>query len=124
MTPNSFARILLRLEGLALGALSVWLYAGTHRSWWLFAALILAPDLSMLGYLHGPRLGAVTYNVVHTWLMPLALFAVGYSADVPLLLPLAFILGAHIGFDRALGYGLKLSSGFQDTHFGRIGKPR
>jgi hypothetical protein len=120
---DRFSTTLLRLEGLALGASCVWLYAGAHRSWWLFAALVLLPDLSMLGYLRGPRLGAVLYNVVHTWVAPLALFATGWWASVSLPLALAFIWGAHIGFDRALGYGLKLPSGFQDTHLGRIGKP-
>jgi hypothetical protein len=29
---------------------------------------------------------------------------------------------AHIGIDRALGYGLKYSTGFGFTHLGRIGK--
>jgi hypothetical protein len=29
---------------------------------------------------------------------------------------------AHIGIDRALGYGLKYSAGFGFTHLGRIGK--
>ncbi|MEF9606012.1 DUF4260 family protein, partial [Paracoccus sp. PXZ] len=29
---------------------------------------------------------------------------------------------AHVGFDRVLGYGLKLPSGFRDTHLGRIGR--
>src|SRR6478609_6699144 len=55
-------RVLLRLEGLVLGVLCIWLFAGTGASWWLFAALILAPDLGMLGYLANPRLGATIYN--------------------------------------------------------------
>ena len=114
--------LLLRLEGLALGLICVWLYNGIHQSLWLFAILFLAPDLSMLGYLGGPRVGAIIYNVVHTWAAPVVLFAIGWWGNAPFLLPLAFILGAHIGFDRALGYGLKLPSGFKDTHLGRIGR--
>lgn len=122
MNRNAPVTLLLRLEGAALAAICVWLYTGIHQSWWLFALLFLAPDLAMLGYLRGPRIGALVYNVVHTWVAPAVLFAVGWWGNVPILLPLAFILGAHIGFDRALGYGLKLPSGFKDTHLGRIGK--
>jgi hypothetical protein len=128
------AIVVLRLEGLALAAVCVWLYAGIHEPWWLFALLFLAPDLSMLFYLGGARLGAVLYNIVHTWVAPVVLFviawwgggwlrAVGVTIDTSVLLPLAFILGAHIGVDRALGYGLKLPAGFKDTHLGRVGRP-
>jgi hypothetical protein len=114
----------LRVEGLALGLLCVWLYSFQQQPWWLFALLFLAPDLSMLGYLAGPRMGALTYNVVHSWAL-VAILALAGSylwGGNSLLLPLAFILGAHIGFDRALGYGLKLATGFHDTDLGRIGK--
>jgi Domain of unknown function (DUF4260) len=121
MYRNGFTTILLRLEGLALAILCVWLFAGLHQSWWLFAALILVPDLSMLGYLRGPRIGAILYNLVHNWAAPVLLFVIGWWGNAPPLLPLAFILGAHIGFDRALGLGLKLPTGFRDTHLGRIG---
>jgi hypothetical protein len=123
----------LRFEGLALGLLCIWLYRSIHEPWWYFALLFLAPDLSLLGYLAGPRIGAVVYNVVHTWIAPSVLFvlgwwgsawlrALGVDANVAFLLPIAFILGAHIGIDRALGLGLKLPSGFRDTHLGRIGR--
>jgi len=125
MSRNGFVTILLRLEGLALGLLCVWIYATFHQSWWLFAALILAPDLSTLGYLGGPRIGAAVYNAVHSWTTVVVLFfLVWYVWEGDnLLLSLTFILGAHIGFDRALGFGLKLPSGFKDTHLGRIGRP-
>ncbi len=122
MIRDRFTTIVLRLEGLALGLMSVWLYRGLHESWWMFALLILAPDVSMLGYLAGPRVGALAYNLVHTWVAPVVLFAIGWWGGLPILLPLAFILGAHIGFDRALGYGLKLPTSFRDTHLGRIGR--
>ena len=79
------------------------------------------------------RVGAAIYNIVHTWVAPAVLFvlgwwgsamlrSVGIEANTAFLLPLAFILGAHIGIDRALGFGLKLPSGFRDTHLGRIGR--
>jgi hypothetical protein len=115
--------VLLRLEGLALGLLCVWLFKNLHQSWWMFAALILAPDLSMLGYLAGPRIGAAVYNAVHNWLtVVLWFFAAWYLLGDNFSLALPVILGAHIGIDRALGFGLKLPSGFRDTHLGRMGK--
>jgi hypothetical protein len=122
MMHDPFTTVLRRLEGLALAAICVWLYASIHEPWWLFALLFLAPDLSMIGYLAGPRVGAAAYNLVHTWVTPVVLFAIGWWGNAPSLLPLAFILGAHIGFDRALGFGLKLSTGFRHTHLGHIGR--
>jgi hypothetical protein len=124
MNRNAPITLLLRLEGLALALVSVWLYAGIHESWWLFGALLLAPDLSILGYLAGPRFGAIVYNSVHSWIAPVVLFAIGWWANAGFLLPMAFALGAHIGFDRALGYGLKLPDSFKNTHLGRIGGSR
>lgn len=121
MIRHPFTTILLRLEGLALALICIWLYRGQHESLWMFLALILAPDLSMLGYLAGPRVGALAYNLVHTWVTPLVFFAISWWGGVQIMLPLAFILGAHIGFDRALGFGLKLPTSFRDTHLGRIG---
>lgn len=123
MNRNASVTILLRLEGLALGLLCVWLYAGIHRSWWLFAALFLLPDLAMLGYLAGARVGALAYNLAHSWVTAALIFVLSWWGNMPWLLPFAFVLGAHIGLDRALGLGLKLPSGFRDTHLGRTGIP-
>ncbi|MFN0114716.1 MAG: DUF4260 family protein [Paracoccaceae bacterium] len=113
---------LLRAEaalGLATAAAA---YALTGGSWLLFAALFLTPDLAMLAYLRGPRFGAALYNLAH-WAPPAAaLAAAGYAWAHPVLLHLGLIWLAHIAFDRALGYGLKLPSGFSDTHLGRIGR--
>ena len=114
--------VLLRLEGLALGAAAVWAFALSGASGWLFAALVLAPDLAMLGYLAGPRAGAACYNAVHTYAAPVALAAVASAAGWSWGLPVAFVWGAHVGLDRALGYGLKLPDGFHSTHLGRIGR--
>jgi hypothetical protein len=91
-------------------------------SWWLFALLILAPDLSMLGYLAGPRVGAVAYNALHILIAPLILGIAGVLLAAPITTAVALIWIAHIAIDRALGYGLKLPTGFRDTHLGRIGR--
>lgn len=109
-------RHLLRLEGAAVLVAALWAYAALDASWILFATLLLAPDLSMLGYLAGPRAGAVSYNAVHTYLFPAVLAAIGVGTGWAWSLPWALIAAAHIGMDRALGYGLKRSSGFHDTH--------
>lgn len=112
--------VLLRLEGLALfvGALSVYAYLG--HSWWLFALLLLAPDLGALGYLHSKRVGSLAYNLVHTESLPLLLGVASLLLGLPLGLQLALIWAAHIGMDRAVGYGLKYSDAFKHTHLGEV----
>jgi hypothetical protein len=84
----------------------------------------LAPDLSFAAYLAGPKQGAIVYNAAHSYLAPMALMTGGFATSSPLVLSLAMIWLAHIGIDRALGYGLKYSEGFGFTHLGRIGKPK
>lgn len=106
-------RTLLRLEGLAMLVAAVVGYALLGGSWGLFAALFLVPDVSLLGYLVGPRAGAWAYNAGHSLIGP-ALLA-------PFAPALAAIWVTHVGFDRALGYGLKYTAGFTATHLGRIG---
>jgi hypothetical protein len=123
-SPSSVV-LLLRLEGLAAAAISAVLYARTGSSWWLFGALWLLPDLSMLGYVTGrPCWGARIYNAFHTYLLPglLVLFALLLPAHA--LLPIALIWFNHIGVDRLLGFGLKYSDGFGFTHLGRTGRTR
>ena len=115
-------RTLLRLEGLTLFVGMTLLYAVWEGSWLVYALLILAPDLSFLGYLAGPRIGAVIYNAAHSYMAPMALMTTGFALSSPLVLSIAMIWLAHIGLDRALGYGLKYSSGFGFTHLGRIGR--
>lgn len=113
-------RRLLQLEGLAVAAGSLVLYLDADFGWLLLLVLILAPDLSMLGYLGGPRLGAATYDVVHTYVGPVALGVVGVVGDYELAVQLALVWLAHIGLDRLLGYGLKYPTGFKDTHLQRV----
>jgi len=120
---HSSVVILLRLEGLAVAAVSALLYARTGAHWWLFAALWLLPDLSMLGYLLSPCIGARIYNAYHNYVPAavLALCALVLRTH-GLLLQIALIWANHIGVDRMLGYGLKYAEGFGWTHLGRLGK--
>ena len=114
--------LLLRLEGLAVAVLSAVLYARTGASWWLFAALWLAPDLSMLGYLLDACWGARLYNAVHTFITPATLAVAGLLLGSLSLLPVALIWINHIGIDRLMGYGLKYPQGFGWTHLGKLGR--
>ena len=115
-------RTVLRLEGLALFIGMTLLYYIWDGDWWIYAILFFVPDLSFLGYLAGPQAGAVVYNAAHSYLAPMTLMVAGFSMASPLVLSIAMIWLAHIGIDRALGYGLKYKTGFGFTHLGRIGK--
>jgi uncharacterized protein DUF4260 len=115
-------RTLLRLEGVVLFAGMTMLYALWDGSWWVYAILFLAPDLSFAAYLAGPKAGAIVYNAAHSYLLPVALMTTGLAMASPLVLSIAMIWLAHIGIDRALGYGLKYDAGFTFTHLGRIGR--
>jgi hypothetical protein len=115
-------RTMLRLEGFGLFLGMTLLYGIWDGSWWIYAALFLAPDLSLAGYLGGPRTGAAVYNAAHSYMLPMTLMTVGFAMAEPLVLSIAMIWLAHIGFDRAVGYGLKYAGGFGFTHLGRIGK--
>lgn len=121
---STLSRALLRAEGMALAAVSIAAYAVLGGGWAFFLVLILVPDLSMLAYLKGARTGAFIYNAMHSAVGLALLALVGLALGPTLLLSLALIWSAHIGFDRALGYGLKSAAGFSVTHLGRIGQRR
>jgi hypothetical protein len=116
-------KILLRLEGIFLFAGMVLLYHAWGASWLVFALLFLVPDLSFLAYLAGPRTGAIIYNAAHSHVGPVALMMAGFALGSPHTLSIAVIWLAHLGVDRAVGYGLKYSAGFAFTHLGQIGRP-
>jgi hypothetical protein len=115
--------LLQRLEGGVMLALGLIACAWLGQSWVVFAVLLLAPDLAMLGYLRSTATGALTYNLVHTYVAPALLALLGLAVG-PVAFGLAAIWTAHIGADRLLGYGLKLGSGFDQTHLGPTGKAR
>lgn len=113
-------RLLLRIEGLTLLLLSATGFFSTGGSWLFFLLLLLVPDLSMLGYLRNPRLGAAVYNLFHSYPLPALLLAVGQFSEGSVLLHLALVWFSHIGMDRAFGYGLKYGTSFKATHLARI----
>jgi hypothetical protein len=113
-------RALLHVEGVAVAAAAIALYFHADYPWWLLVALALAPDLSAVGYLAGPTIGAATYDAAHTYALPVALAAAGLIFDAETAVQLGLIWLTHIGVDRAVGYGLKYPSGFKDTHLQRV----
>jgi hypothetical protein len=114
-------RTLLRLEGAAVLVGAAVAYSAVSGAWTMFAALFLVPDLSMLGYLAGPRVGAACYNAAHSYLGSALLAAFGAMTGSHLALGVGCTWAAHVGFDRALGYGLKYGTSFGDTHLGHRG---
>ncbi len=119
--------VLLRLEGLAVLVVAAaayhWMLGALPSAWgWgVFAALFLAPDLAMLGFLRSPTLGTLSYNLAHTESLPIALLGVAFLAGAVPLGSAALIWLAHVGFDRVVGYGLKIG-GFNATHLGLVGR--
>jgi len=108
--------VLLRSEGVALLAMAAVLYGKHGGSWWLFIALLPAPDLGLLGYLRSKRAGAVAYDLTHTYVPPAALGVFGVVTGSGLAVALALVWFAHIGMDRALGLGLLYPDGSGCTH--------
>ena len=113
---------ILSAEAVALFVAGVVAYLQLGGEPWWLLLLLLVPDLSMLGYLGGPRLGAVTYNLVHNLVIGLGALAIGWFAAIAPMALAGAVLVAHVGMDRALGYGLKYPTAFGDTHLGRIGR--
>jgi Domain of unknown function (DUF4260) len=112
----------LRIEGAVVLLCACLLYRYCGANWSMFFILFLWPDLAMAGYLISVKVGAQCYNAAHNYAFPLALGAATYSAPQTHrgLFAFAIIWMAHIGFDRALGYGLKYATFFKDTHLQRV----
>ncbi|WP_022824695.1 DUF4260 domain-containing protein [Hymenobacter norwichensis] len=113
---------LLKLEEAAELVVAVVVFSQLPYAWWWLPALFLAPDLSMLGYLAGPRIGSVAYNLVHHKALALVVLLLGWWQQQPLVLLAGTILLFHAAFDRLMGYGLKYSSGFKHTHLDTLGQ--
>ena len=115
-------RNLLKIDEFFLFGLALFLFSRLDYSWGWYTLLFLTPDLSMLGYLANPRLGAWIYNLVHHKGVAVALYVLGYLLSIPWLMFAGTILLGHSSLDRVFGYGLKYPDAFQNTHLGLIGK--
>lgn len=113
---------LLQLEELAMFLFSIFLFKSLPFAWWVYPALILLPDISMIGYLINEKAGAICYNFVHHKAVAIALMVIGYYLLNDYFLLAGIILFGHSSLDRVFGYGLKYFAGFQFTHLGAIGK--
>jgi len=113
----------LRSEGLVLFVASIAaFFGGLDEAWWLVPALLFLPDVAMIGYARSSRAGALAYNLAHSYPAPALVGACALLADSTAGQGVALVWFAHIGMDRALGYGLKYDTDFTDTHLGRIGR--
>jgi hypothetical protein len=112
--------VLLRLEGLVLFGAAIALYVREDYSILLLVVLFLAPDLAFAGLAAGPRLGAISYDAAHTYVGPILLASVALIVEWSAGVQLGLIWLAHIGIDRALGYGLRYPDAFRDTHLQRV----
>lgn len=111
---------ILKLEQLTLFFICIYMYAHFGYSWIWFVGLFFTPDLLMLGYLFGNKVGAICYNLVHTYITSFALALIGYLYSFDNVLMVGMIFTSHIAFDRMLGYGLKKFEGFKFTHLGNL----
>ena len=113
--------LLLRAEGAALFVGGVYFYHFLGFAWWIFLLLFLWPDVFMAGYIWNTRMGSALYNLAHTEILAIALAVFSFSTHRSNSLAFSLIWLAHIGFDRALGYGLKYPTAFKDTHLQHAG---
>jgi hypothetical protein len=107
-----------RLEAAALLVAACAAHGQLGFSWGVFAACFFLPDLSILLYLAGPRAGGAAYNLAHFYLWPVALGALGVLGELAWAQQAALVWGAHIAFDRVLGWGLKTEQSFCHTDMG------
>jgi hypothetical protein len=113
---------LLKLEELGQFLLAIILFNQLDYAWWVFPACILLPDLSMIGYLANPKIGAWLYNFFHHKFAAITILALGFWLNNSLLALTGVILFGHSAMDRTFGYGLKFNDNFKNTHLGWIGK--
>lgn len=115
-------KTIIKLEEIALFILGIYLFTLLSFQWWWFLVLILAPDLSMLGYVFGNKTGAFFYNVFHHKGIALLIYALGCYLGLESIQLAGIILFSHSAMDLMFGYGLKYEKGFKYTHLGEIGK--
>ncbi|MFH6965644.1 DUF4260 domain-containing protein [Flavobacterium sp. FlaQc-28] len=115
-------KTVLKLEEAALFIFGIFLFNRLSYEWWWFLALILAPDLSMIGYALGNKAGAFLYNLFHHKGIALLIYGLGCYFCIESIQLAGIILFSHSAMDRIFGYGLKYEKGFKYTHLGEIGK--
>jgi len=113
---------ILKLEEAAMFVLSIYALSLFHADWWVYLSVLIAPDISFIGYTAGNRIGAVCYNLFHHKGIAIAIFLTGFLLQDEWIQIIGIILFGHSSMDRMLGYGLKLDRGFKYTHLGTIGK--
>lgn len=111
----------LKIEELAQFLLGIFLFSQLNYSWWWFPALLLLPDIGMLGYLINTKIGAFIYNIFHHKAIAIVLGLIGFYSSNSFLILIGVILFSHASFDRVFGYGLKYPDSFKNTHLGSIG---
>lgn len=112
--------LILRIEAFFVFIGSLYLYSKFSFPWSSFFIYFLVPDLSFAGYLMSQKLGALIYNMAHSYILPLFLGILAiYTTDVELQ-KFSLIWISHIGLDRTLGFGLKYTRGFKYTHLGDL----
>lgn len=112
---------LIKLEEVAMFGFSIVLFSMTSFAWWWYPILILTPDIGMIGYLAGSKVGAFTYNLFHHKAVAILILCLGWFFGSFWLELIGIILFGHSSLDRILGYGLKYLDSFKHTHLGRIG---
>ena len=115
---------IIQIEEVAITALSIYFLTLYNLGLpvWVWSLLFFSPDISMLGYLINPRVGAYTYNLFHHRAVAILIAAVGLFIASNLITAIGILLFAHSSFDRMLGYGLKFQDDFKHTHLGWMGK--
>ncbi len=110
----------LRFESVALAVLMIVLtYKSTYSLWWILIGFPFI-DICMVGYLFGPKSGALAYNLIHNATIPTLLISIGVLTSNGILSVIGYVWVFHSAFDRILGYGLKHKHSFNETHMGKI----
>ena len=115
-------KFVLRIEGAVLFAASIAAFSAQHQVWWLYPALLLVPDIFMIGYLRNTKLGAIVYNLGHSYPAAAVVALLGFVFGSELAIAIGAIWFGHIGWDRMFGYGLKYATSFKHTHLGDLEK--
>ncbi len=111
---------MIRLEEVMMFGFAFFLFTQLPFAWWWFLVFLFAPDLSMVGYLRNPQVGAFNYNFVHHKGVAVIVIIVGALIGNPLVQAMGIILFGHSSMDRIFGFGLKYPDSFQHTHLGML----